>query len=203
MTSSRKTILTTSRSITRCRLHPHRLASLLWRMPPCLCHRQPLNHKSAPAPVVSRGPWSTPPQQLTKPPASAGIASAKNNANMSESTAGFNITHASRDTALFVFTAADVFPRPADNTNASSSTMPDNNGNVDFRFDDAPIKLSTPTYSSEEASGLMSTAEDELLQGATLPCSPWREASLLNMVTPVELTEGHRKMMDALRCLDN
>ena len=48
----------------------------------------------------------------------------------------------------------------------------------------------------------MSTAEDELLQGATLPCSPWREASLLNMATLVELTEGHRKMMDALRCLD-
>ena len=66
-----------------------------------------------------------------------------------------------------------------------------------------PIKLSTPTYSSEEASGPTSTAEDELLQGATLLCSPWREASLLNIVTPVELTQGHRKMMDALRCLDN
>ena len=65
-----------------------------------------------------------------------------------------------------------------------------------------PIKMSMPTYSSEEASGLKSTAEDELLQGATLPCLPWREASLLNMVTPVELTEGHQKMMDALRCLD-
>ena len=65
------------------------------------------------------------------------------------------------------------------------------------------IKLSMPTYSSEEASGLTSSAEDELLQGATLPCSPWWEASLLNMATPVELTEGHRKMMDALRCLDN
>ena len=34
------------------------------------------------------------------------------------------------------------------------------------------MKLSTLTYPSEEASGL-STAEDELLQGATLPCSPW------------------------------
>ena len=66
-----------------------------------------------------------------------------------------------------------------------------------------PIKLSMPTYSSEEASGLTSTTEDELLQGATLPCSPWWEASLLNMATPVELTEGHQKMMDALRCLDN
>ena len=49
----------------------------------------------------------------------------------------------------------------------------------------------------------MSTAEDELLQGATLPCSPWWEASLLNIATLVELTEGHQKMMDALRCLDN
>ena len=66
-----------------------------------------------------------------------------------------------------------------------------------------PIKLLTLTYSSEEASGPTSTAEDELLQGATLLCSPWREASLLNIATPVELTEGHRKMMDALRCLDD
>ena len=66
-----------------------------------------------------------------------------------------------------------------------------------------PIKLLTPTYSSEEASAPTSTAEDELLQGATLPCSPWWEASLLNIATPVELTEGHRKMMVTLRCLDN
>ena len=65
------------------------------------------------------------------------------------------------------------------------------------------IKLSTPTYSSEEASSPTSTAKDELLQGATLLCSPWQEASLLNIATPVELTEGHLKMMDALRCLDN
>ena len=63
-------------------------------------------------------------------------------------------------------------------------------------------KLSMLTYSSEEASGPTSTAEDELLQGATLPCSPWWEASLLNIAAPVELTEG-RKVMDALRCLDN
>ena len=61
--------------------------------------------------------------------------------------------------------------------------------------------LTTLTYSSE-APGLTSTTEDELLKGATLPCSPWREAGLLNMTIPVELTEGHRKMMDALRCLD-
>ena len=59
-----------------------------------------------------------------------------------------------------------------------------------------------PTYSSQEASGLTSAAEDELLKGATLPCSPWWEASLMNMTTPVELMENHRKMMDALRCLD-
>ena len=66
-----------------------------------------------------------------------------------------------------------------------------------------PIKLSMLTYSSEEASGPTSTTEDELLQGAPLLCSPWWEASLLNIAAPVELTEGHRKMMDALRCLDN
>ena len=55
---------------------------------------------------------------------------------MSGSATGFNITHASRDTTLFVFTTADIFPSPADNTNASSTTMPDNNGNADFHFDD-------------------------------------------------------------------
>ena len=65
-----------------------------------------------------------------------------------------------------------------------------------------PIKMSMPTYSSEEAPSLTSTAKDELLKGATLPCSTWQEASLLNMVILVELTEGHWKMMDALRCLD-
>ena len=53
-------------------LCPHRLVSLLLRTPPCLCHRQPLNCKSALAPVVSRVPWSTPPQQSIEPPASAG-----------------------------------------------------------------------------------------------------------------------------------
>ena len=44
---------------------------------PCLCHQQPLNHKSAPAPVVCRAPWSTPPQQSTEPPASAGDCQCK------------------------------------------------------------------------------------------------------------------------------
>ena len=62
--------------------------------------------------------------------------------------------------------------------------------------------LATLTYSSQEASGLMSATEDELLKGATLPCLPWWEASVLNMTTPVELTENHQKMMDTLRCLD-
>ena len=56
---------------------------------------------------------------------------------MSGSTTGFDITLANRDTSLYVFTAADVFPSPADNTNARGTTMPDNNGNVDSRFDDA------------------------------------------------------------------
>ena len=94
---------------------------------------------------VSTRPGSVPsavediPQQSTEPPASAGDCQCEEQCQfMSGSTAGFNITHASRDTALFVFTAADVFPSPADNTNASSTTVPDNNGNVDnFRFDNA------------------------------------------------------------------
>ena len=55
---------------------------------------------------------------------------------MSGSATGFNITHASRDTALFVFTTADVFRSLADNTNASSITMPYNNSKVDFCFND-------------------------------------------------------------------
>ena len=40
------------------------------------------------------------------------------------------------------------------------------------------------------------TTEEELLQGATLPCSHQQEANLLNM--PVVLTDNHIKMMDAL-----
>ena len=36
-----------------------------------------------------------------------------------------------------------------------------------------PMEMSMPKYSSKEASGLTSTAEDELLKGTTLPCSPW------------------------------
>ena len=92
---------------------------------------------------VSTGPGSvqstmehTPTAVKPSPQLWQGIASVKNNANMSGSAAGFNITHASRDTALFVFTATDVFPSPADNTNASSTTVPDNNGHADFCFDD-------------------------------------------------------------------
>ena len=93
---------------------------------------------------VSTGPSSvlstmghTPHSIQLSPRLWQGIASAKNNANTSGSAAGFDITHASRDTALFVSTAADVFPSPADNTNARSTTMPDNNGNADFHFDNA------------------------------------------------------------------
>ena len=93
---------------------------------------------------VSTGPGSVPsamehtPTVVNRAPGfGMGIASVKNNANMSGSAAGFNITHASRDTTLFVFTTTNVFPSLADNTNASSITMPDNNGNADFHFDDA------------------------------------------------------------------
>ena len=45
------------------------------------------------------------------------------------------------------------------------------------------------------------TAEEEILWGATLPCSPQREANLLN--PPVVLTNNHIKMMDTLRHLDS
>ena len=45
------------------------------------------------------------------------------------------------------------------------------------------------------------TAEEELLQGATLPCSSQREANLLN--PSVVLTDNHIKMMDALHHLDS
>ena len=55
---------------------------------------------------------------------------------MSGSAAGFDITHASRNAAISVFTAADAFPRLTDNTNARGTTVPDNNSNADFRFDD-------------------------------------------------------------------
>ena len=68
------------------------------------------------------------------------------------------------------------------------------------------LSLPLPTSSPARQVTPMQEApppEDELLQGATLPCSPWWEASLLNIATLVELTEGHRKMMDALRCLDD
>ena len=45
------------------------------------------------------------------------------------------------------------------------------------------------------------TAKEELLQGATLPCSPWQEANLLN--PPVVLLDNHIKMMDTLHHLDS
>ena len=61
----------------------------------------------------------------------------KNNANRSGSAAGFDITHANRDSALFVFTTTEVFPSLADNTYARSTTVPDNNSNADFCFDNA------------------------------------------------------------------
>ena len=45
------------------------------------------------------------------------------------------------------------------------------------------------------------TMEEELLQGTTLPCSPWQEANLLNPL--MVLTDNHIKMMDALCHLDS
>ena len=44
------------------------------------------------------------------------------------------------------------------------------------------------------------TVEEALLQGATLSCSPWQEANLLNPL--LMLMDKHIKMMDALHHLD-
>ena len=44
-------------------------------------------------------------------------------------------------------------------------------------------------------------AEEALLQGATLPCSPWQEVHLLN--PPVTLMDNHITRMDALHHLDS
>ena len=76
----------------------------------------------------------------------------------------------------------------------------------------SPMQVGTPPVSASPMQVLMLavspyrtpghalTAEEELLQGMTLPCSPRREANLLN--PPVVLTDNHIKMMDALCHLD-
>ena len=58
-----------------------------------------------------------------------------------------------------------------------------------------------PCTSSHETPSHALTAEEELLRGATLPCSPWQEANLLS--PSVVLMDNHIKMMDALHHLDS
>ena len=65
----------------------------------------------------------------------------------------------------------------------------------------SPMQVTTLAASPHRTPGHALTAEEELLQGATLPCSPQREANLLNL--PAVLTDNHIKMMDALRHLDS
>ena len=67
---------------------------------------------------VSTGPGSVPERHGAHPHSSQlsprlwqGIASAKNNANMSGSTAGFDITHASRNTTISVFYHCQHLPQ--------------------------------------------------------------------------------------------
>ena len=64
----------------------------------------------------------------------------------------------------------------------------------------SPMQLGTPAASPQRTPGHSTTAEEVLLQGATLPCSPWQEANLLNPM--LMLTDNHIKMMDSLYHLD-
>ena len=73
---------------------------------------------------------------------------------MNGNPAGFNITHASGDAALFVLTAANVFSSMADNTDASSIIMPDNNSDADFRFGNADILISGGLWPHISSRGL-------------------------------------------------
>ena len=65
----------------------------------------------------------------------------------------------------------------------------------------SPMQVGTPLASLHRMPGHGFTAEEALLQGATLPCSPWQEAHLLN--PPVILTDNHIKIIDALHHLDS
>ena len=65
----------------------------------------------------------------------------------------------------------------------------------------APIQVTTLVASPYGIPRHTLATEEELLQGTTLPCSPWREANLLN--PPVVLMDNHIRMMDALCHLDS
>ena len=61
------------------------------------------------------------------------------------------------------------------------------------------MQVTTPAASLHMNPGHAFTAEEALLQGATLPSSPWQKAHLLN--PPVVLMDNHIKMMDTLQHL--
>ena len=65
----------------------------------------------------------------------------------------------------------------------------------------ALMQVTTPAASLYGTPSHALTAEEELLQGTTLPCSPRQEANLLNPL--VVLTDNHIRMMDALCHLDS
>ena len=64
-----------------------------------------------------------------------------------------------------------------------------------------PMQISKLVASPHRTPGHGFTAEEALLQGDTLPCSPQQEARLLN--PPLTLIDNHIKMMDALHHLDS
>ena len=65
----------------------------------------------------------------------------------------------------------------------------------------SPMQVGTLVASPHRTPGHRFAAEEALLQGDILPCSPQQEAHLLN--PPVTLMDNHIKMMDALCHLDS
>ena len=63
------------------------------------------------------------------------------------------------------------------------------------------MQVTTSAASPHRTPSYALTTEEELLRGATLPCSPRQEANLLN--PPVVLMDNHIKMMDALCHLES
>ena len=66
----------------------------------------------------------------------------------------------------------------------------------------SPMQVGMPVTSLPRTPMQDVTAEDALLVGATLPCSPQQEANLLNLNPLFALTNNHIKMMDILWHLD-
>ena len=66
----------------------------------------------------------------------------------------------------------------------------------------SPMQVGMPVALPQRTPMHSVTAEDVLLQGATLSCSLWQEANLLNLNPPLTLMDNHIKMMDALCHLD-